>query len=167
MSVLSTIQQSISNVGVKEVARRTGLSASTVSRIGSGKINPSLDVVEKISDAIGFQLKLSYNTQKVRAPRLNFAKDILSRLRNELKSLGVKHMTIFGSAARGTDNFESDIDIYIEFSKPKLSVAKLLKAEGKIIEAFGENKVDIVSDLSSPNGQKLKLQIDKDGHLVF
>lgn len=167
MSVLNILQESIGKVGVKEVARRTGLSPSTISRIGSGQINPSIEVVERISSAVGFYLELHLNNQKAKAPRLNLAKDILGRLRNELKALGVKHVTIFGSTGRGDDKIDSDIDIYLEFIYTKPAIAKQLKAEGKIIEAFGENKVDIVSDLSSPRGQRLKLQIDKDGKRVF
>jgi predicted nucleotidyltransferase len=167
MGILNTIQHSIDKVGIKEVARRSGLSPSTVSRINSGKISPSFEVIEKISKAVGFQLELQQDNKKVDTPRLHFAKDILGRLRNELKTFGVKHVTIFGSTARGEDRADSDIDIYIEFVYTKPSAAKLLKAEGRILEAFGENKVDIVSDLNSPRGQRLKLQINKDGKRVF
>ena len=61
----------------------------------------------------------------------------------------------------------TDIDIFLEFTDEKPKVAKLLKAEGRIIEAFGETKVDIVSRLDSVKGQKIKTQIDKDGVRVF
>ncbi len=167
MNVLTTLQQSIGKVGVKEVARRTGLSASTVSRIGSGLINPSLQVVEKISSAVGYNLQLHPENQAPAAPRLAFAKDVLGRLRNELKALGVKHVTVFGSVARQTDTAKSDIDLFLDFGFNKLNAAKLLKAEGKIIEAFGQIKVDVVSDLTSTKGQRLKIEIDKDGIRVF
>jgi predicted nucleotidyltransferase len=167
MGVLAVLQQSIGKVGVKEVARRTGISASTVSRIGSGLINPSLQVVEKISSAVGYNLELYPENQNLAAPRLAFAKDILGRLRNELKNLGVKHVTIFGSVARKTDTANSDIDLFLDFGFNKPTTVKLLKAEGKIIEAFGQAKVDLVSDLTSAKGQKLKIEIDKDGIRVF
>lgn len=167
MDILRTIQHSIGKVGIKEVARRAGLSPSTVSRINSGKISPSLEVVEKISKAVGLKLNIERDFQKINPPRLDFARDALARMRNELRALGVKHVTIFGSTARGEDNINSDIDVYVEFVDKKVSIAKVLKAEGKIIETFGENKVDIVSDLSSPRGQRLKLQIDKEGRRVF
>lgn len=167
MSILTTLQQSIGKVGIKEVARRTGLSASTVSRIGSGLINPTLQVVEKISTAIGYSLELHPENQNPTAPRLNFTKDILGRLRNELRALGLKHVTVFGSVARRTDTAKSDIDLYLDFGFNKPTTAKLLKVEGKIIEAFGETKVDLVSDLSSAKGQRLKIEIDKDGIRVF
>jgi predicted nucleotidyltransferase len=167
MGILATLQQSIGKVGIKEVARRAGLSPSTVSRIGSGLINPSLEVVEKVSNAIGFHLELLPNKKTISAPRLSFTKDVLRRLRNELKALGVKHAIIFGSVARGEDIATSDIDIFLDFNEDRPSAAKMLKAEGKVIEAFGENKVDLVSNVNSPKGQRLKQQIDKDGIYAF
>ncbi len=167
MSILAIIQQSIGKVGVKEVARRTALSASTISRIGSGLINPSLQVVEKISAAIGYNLELHPENRVPTALRLTFTKDVLGRLRNELKALGVKHVTIFGSVARNTDTAKSDIDLLLDFGFSKPTTAKLLKAEGKVIEAFGQAKVDLVCDLASTKGQRLKKEIDKDGIRVF
>ena len=167
MNILETLKESINKVGVKEVARRTGLSPSTVSRVNSGQINPSFEVVEKISDATGFYLELHPESKVTKAPRLAFAKNILGRLRNELKTLGVKHAIIFGSVARGEDKSNSDVDIYLEFADAKPSVSKLLKAEGLVIETFGETKVDIVSRLDTAKGKRLKLQIDKDGVYVF
>lgn len=70
MGLLEVLHNSISKVGIKEVARRSGLSPSTVSRVRSGQINPSLEVVEKISAATGFLLKLEPDTQLLKSPRL-------------------------------------------------------------------------------------------------
>ena len=54
-----------------------------------------------------------------------------------------------------------------DFGKDRPPAAKLLKAEGKVIEAFGNTKVDLISQLESSKGQKLKTQIEKDGVSVF
>jgi predicted nucleotidyltransferase len=167
MHILERLKESISKVGIKEVARRSGLSPSTVSRVGSGIISPSFEVVEKISDATGFCLELHPESKITKAPRLAFAKNILGLLRNELRALGVRHAIIFGSVARGEDKSNSDVDIYLEYKDPKPKVAQLLKAEGRVIEAFGETKVDVLSRIDSVKGQRLKMQIDKDGICVF
>ena len=80
--------------------------------------------------------------------------------------MGVRHVFIFGSVARGEDRESSDIDVYLDFSeKPKAS--NLLKAEGRVIEAFGKTKVDVVSWLDSVKGHRLLTQIEKDGVRVF
>lgn len=163
---MKVLTKSIKKVGIKEVARRSGLAPSTVSRIHSGLIVPSIEVVQKISIATGYQLELLPEPKVTKAPRLEFAKNILGRLRNELKSFGVKHAVVFGSVARGEDKLNSDIDIYLEFSE-KPSASKLLKAEGSVLEAFGETKIDIVSWLKSSKGNRLLTQIEKDGIYVF
>jgi predicted nucleotidyltransferase len=166
MEVMKELSTAIERIGVKEIARRTGLSPSTISRVNSGAISPSFEVVEKISKAAGFKIEISPDVILFQAPRLSFAKDILGRLRKELKGLGVLHVYIFGSVARKEDKEGSDIDIYLDFGgRPKAS--NLLKAEGRVIEAFGENKVDVVSWIVSEKGRRLYVEIDKDGVRVF
>jgi predicted nucleotidyltransferase len=166
MEVMKELSTAIDRIGVKEIARRTGLSPSTISRVNSGAISPSFKVVEKISKAAGFKLEISPDLIPAQAPRLSFAKDVLGRLRKELKGMGVRHVFIFGSVARKEDKDGSDIDVYLDFAeKPKAS--NLLKAEGRVIEAFGEVKVDVVSWLESEKGRRLMAEIEKDGVRVF
>jgi predicted nucleotidyltransferase len=166
-SILDLIKESINKVGIKEVARRTHLAPSTISRIRSGESIPSLDVAQKISEAVGYHLFLEPLTQRATAPRLTFAKQILMKLKNELKSLGVQHVTVFGSVARGQDGPDSDIDIYLVFGPDKPKAFKILKAEGRILESFGENKVDIISQLKTHKNPRLLERIEKDGIRVF
>lgn len=165
--ILDLIKESIYKVGIKEVARRTQLAPSTISRIRSGESIPSLDVAEKISEAVGYTLYLEPQTQVVSAPRLLFAKQILMKMKNELKLLGVQHVTIFGSVARGEDGPDSDIDIYLDFGLDKPKAFKLLKAEGRLLESFRENKVDIISQLDANKKPRLAERIQKDGVRVF
>lgn len=167
MTILEILQESIGKVGIKEVARRADLSASTVSRIRSGQINPSLDVTERISEVLGFHLELHSQVQNAPAPRLEFTIQTIKNLKMELKSLGVRHAIIFGSVARKEDGPGSDIDIYLDFGGEKPKAQRMLKAEGRILETFGENKVDIVSQLDSVKNPRLKQRIEKDGVRVF
>ena len=165
MNILDVLKEIISDTGIKEVARRSGLSPSTVSRIRSGQINPSFDVVNKISEAVGFQLHLKNKEKK--PIELKYAKEVLLKLKEELTSLGVSHVTLFGSVARGTQVSGSDIDVYLDCSNKKIPIADLLKAEGQIIEAFDGVQVDIVTQLKLPKNEKLKQQIEQEGVSVF
>lgn len=165
--ILELLKESIHKVGIKEVARRTDLAASTISRIHSGESMPSLEVAERISTALGYNLQLQLQNLKTSAPRLSFAKQKLMKLKSELKLLGVQHATIFGSVARGEDGPDSDIDIYLDFGPDKPKAFKILKAEGRILEAFGENKVDIISQLKIHKNPRLAERIEKDGVRVF
>ena len=167
MTVLDQLKESVREIGIKEIARRAGLAPSTVSRIRSGQIKPSLEVVEKISAAVGLRLNLQADRDGSASSKLIFAKRILSELKEELKQYGVRHSIIFGSVAREEDAPESDIDIYLDFGDIKPSAGNLLRAEGKILDAFGPQKTDIVSWLHSTRGKILKRRIDKDGVRVF
>ena len=128
---------------------------------------PSLEVAERISEALGFNLHLQPQTQVISAPRLSSARQVLLKLKNELKLLGVQHATIFGSVARGEDGPDSDIDICIDFGPEKPKAFKMLKAEGRILETFGENKVDIINQQSVDRNPRLSQRIQKDGIRVF
>lgn len=167
MSIEKDLQNTISNVGVKEIARRTGIAASTISRIKSGKINPTLAVVECISKAVGMTLLLQAEQKSSAAPRLSFAKETLSLIRNELRKLGVRHAIIFGSVARRQDTENSDIDVFLDFGGIRPKTSDMLRAEGRVIEAFHPLKVDVVSQVESVKGQGLKKAIEKEGKLVF
>lgn len=128
---------------------------------------PSLEVAEKISEALGYNLQLQPQTQIASAPRLTFAKQTLMKIKNELKLLGVHQATIFGSVARGEDGPNSDIDICLDFGVVKPKAIKLLKAEGRILEVFGDNKVDIIDLQSAAKNPRLSLRIQQDGIRVF
>ena len=170
MSTLKTLKDSIYDVGVKEVARRSGLSASTVSRIGSGQFHPGLETAELISIATGYRLELvalNGEALPLRKSLLNQTLKILRELKPHLNRLGVKHLIVFGSVARQEEEAHSDLDIYLDFGNKALNAAELLRAEGKIIEAFPKLQVDFVTDLKSNKGKKLKIQIDQDGKNAF
>ena len=167
MTVLEKLKVSIREVGIKEIARRAGLAASTVSRINSGQIKPSLEVIEKMCAAAGLRLNLLVDQDGSMAQKLIFARRVLSEIKEELKKNGVLHAIVFGSVARGDETPESDIDIFLDFGEMRPSAASLLRAEGKILDAFGSQKTDIVSWLRSSRGKRLKKRIDMDGVRVF
>lgn len=167
MAILEDIAESIRSIGVKEVARRAGVAPSTVSRIRSKKIQPSFEMIEKISRAIGKRLALTEDLNQLRPPRLISVKRILSEMKGSLRKYGVQHLVIFGSVARGDDTENSDVDIYLDFGDTIPSAVNLLKAEGSIIKTFGDQKVDMVSLLKSPRGKRLKQVIENEGVRVF
>lgn len=61
--------------------------------------------------------------------------------RNDVKFAGV-----FGSAARGEAEGDSDIDILISFRKPR-SLLKIIELERNLSDALGE-RVDLVTEKS-------------------
>ncbi len=55
--------------------------------------------------------------------------EVLNRLKQheaELKRLGVEHLYLFGSTARGDAQEDSDVDLFFDYEKGKLGVYELM-----------------------------------------
>jgi len=69
---------------------------------------------------------------------------ILSANRAELhRDFGVESMALFGSAARGDDRPQSDIDVLVEIPKP-ISLFELVSLQLRLQELLNVSKVDVV-----------------------
>lgn len=66
------------------------------------------------------------------------------RLREICRQNDVSRLSVFGSVARGDDNENSDIDIIVEFIKPK-SLLTLVALERKFSTVLGR-KVDLLTE---------------------
>lgn len=168
MEVREALKRKIQAIGIKEIARRTGLAASTISRVSSGQIDPSLGSVEKIFAALGMKLLLEQaDGVRPQSRRLRESLRILRRHQDELKTHGVKGLVIFGSVARGDDRPDSDLDLFVEYGPRGANAADMLRAEGLILELLPDTKVDFVTNVTTPRGRRIKEQIDLDGLRVF
>lgn len=45
-------------ISMRELAEKTGMNISNISRIENGKISPTLDVLDKLAQALGTTIKL-------------------------------------------------------------------------------------------------------------
>ena len=71
--------------------------------------------------------------------------DIIARLRQheaDLKRLGVEHLYLFGSIARGEATEESDIDLFFDYEKGKLGLFELMD-----VKAFTTNILGRTTDI--------------------
>lgn len=93
--------------------------------------------------------------------------DALSRLRAheaELKSLGVEHLYLFGSIARGDAQDKSDVDLFFDHQKGKLGLYELMDLKQRAADIL-DRKADIMArDSLHP---VLKKQIEDSAVLVF
>jgi len=61
--------------------------------------------------------------------------EAISRLRQHeagLKRLGVEHLYMFGSTARGEATHDSDVDLFFDYQKGKLGVYELMDVDDQI-----------------------------------
>tara|TARA_R110002096_G_scaffold238581_1_gene430107 strand:- start:27584 stop:27937 length:354 start_codon:yes stop_codon:yes gene_type:complete len=72
---------------------------------------------------------------------------LLQEHSQDIKSLGVDKLGIFGSFARGEATEESDIDVYVEFQPGKKTYDNLCSLYFFLKELFGRS-IDLVTDES-------------------
>jgi predicted nucleotidyltransferase len=83
----------------------------------------------------------------------------------ELRAAGIRHLSLFGSIARGEAGPESDIDLAVELDRSKhIGLFGLLALERRLIELLGRN-VDLLPE--PVEKKRLQANIDRDRRLVF
>lgn len=96
------------------------------------------------------------------------ARTALARLQaheHELRGLGIEHLSLFGSVARGDEHTDSDVDLAARFvTDHNMGVFRFIQIEQRIADLLGV-KVDLVMEPSS--APRLQAQIDRDRVDVF
>src|SRR3981189_3721647 len=73
--------------------------------------------------------------------------EVIAKLKEhepELKRLGVEHLYMFGSTARGEARLDSDVDLFFDYQKGKLGVYELMDVKQYAAGILGR-KTDIVT----------------------
>ena len=73
--------------------------------------------------------------------------EAISRLRRheaDLKRLGVEHLYMFGSTARGEATRDSDVDLFFDYQKGKLGLYELMDVKEYAAQILGR-KTDIMT----------------------
>jgi predicted nucleotidyltransferase len=73
--------------------------------------------------------------------------DAIARLRAheaELKRLGVLHLYLFGSTARGDAREDSDVDLFFDYEQGKLGLFELMEVKDAAARILGR-KTDIMT----------------------
>ena len=93
--------------------------------------------------------------------------EAISRLKQheaDLKRLGVEHLYMFGSTARGDAQEDSDVDLFFDHEKGKLGLYELMDVKEQAASILG-CKTDIMTRNSLH--PRLKERIEKSAVLVF
>jgi uncharacterized protein len=93
--------------------------------------------------------------------------EAISRLRrheSDLKRLGVAHLYIFGSTARGEARDDSDVDLFFDYEKGKFGLFELMDVKEYATNILGRN-ADIMTRDSLH--KTLRRQIEATAERVF
>jgi len=82
----------------------------------------------------------------------------------ELKRLGVEHLYLFGSTARGEARENSDIDLFFDYAKGKFGLFELMDVKERTNSILGQ-KAHITTRDSLH--KTLRSQIERTATLVF
>jgi predicted nucleotidyltransferase/DNA-binding XRE family transcriptional regulator len=97
-----------------ELGARARIAQSVVSSYESARREPSIDMLQRIVGAAGFELQLSLAPAAPLSRLQAVVRDNRLRLRRELQALGASNIRLFGSVARGEDGPESDVDVLVD-----------------------------------------------------
>jgi uncharacterized protein len=82
----------------------------------------------------------------------------------ELRRLGVEHLYLFGSTARGEAGADSDVDLFFDHEKGKLGLFELMELKERAASILGR-KADIMTRNSLH--PRLRKRIEDSAVLVF
>lgn len=170
------------NLSHEQLAKRTGLNRSTISRIESGHRNPTVETAQKISRALDFNLGtlILEETISHRTSNINYIRNT-----SKLSELGFTEENLLGAITHCYKTLDL-IDFQLQNNgAPKLSklveLANLSSIMGNVIgeglalhsnKRFHRNKPHTFPDLLSNNanftGVEIKMALEKNfpkGHL--
>jgi hypothetical protein len=93
--------------------------------------------------------------------------EVIRRLQQhqaDLKRLGVEHLYLFGSTARGEAREDSDVDLFFDHEKGKLGLFELMDVRERAADILGR-KTDIMTRNSLH--PRLRKRIEEAAVLVF
>jgi predicted nucleotidyltransferase len=82
----------------------------------------------------------------------------------DLKRLGVEHLYLFGSTARGEAGDDSDVDLFFDHEKGKLGLFELMDVKERAADILGQ-KADVMTRNSLH--PRLRKRIEESAVLVF
>jgi transcriptional regulator with XRE-family HTH domain len=122
------------HLSARDLAARCGVSASTVTRIERGEINPTVAMLERLLDASGSSLVVTVEPRMER-PTLEELRELRDEIATAVGRFGGSNVRVFGSVARGTATAGSDVDLLIDVPPGTglIAVQKIAEAVAAVV----------------------------------
>jgi predicted nucleotidyltransferase/DNA-binding XRE family transcriptional regulator len=144
----------------RELAEACGITQSVVSAYESGHREPTLPMLRRLVAGTGLRVELDLSPahQLPRHGHGGLLRRRAGAVRAVLKRHGVRHARVFGSAARGDDGPESDIDLVVDMP-PGSDLVDLSALALELEELLGV-RVDVVPASSLRPGVAAEVERD-------
>lgn len=129
-------------MSARDLATASGVSASTVTRIERGEVNPTVVMLERLLEAAGNQLDIIVSPRS-RRPTLDELRSHRKAIIGIVESFGASNVRVFGSVARGDSHDGSDVDLLIDV--PAGTGLITIERIADAIEAVLPWRVDVVT----------------------
>jgi predicted nucleotidyltransferase/DNA-binding XRE family transcriptional regulator len=100
-------------LSARDLAARSGVSTSTVTRIERGELNPTVAMLERLVEASGNELVVMVEPRRC-APTMEALRARRDEVLEAVGRFGGSNVRVFGSVARGEATEESDVDLLID-----------------------------------------------------
>lgn len=90
---------------------------------------------------------------------------VLKRLEPELRGIGVDHLSLFGSVARGENGGSSDVDVAVALAPASgMDLVELVALEQRLSQALGRSVDLLTVPIRNP---RLRANVERDQRRVF
>lgn len=131
------------HMSARDLAAASGVSASTVTRIERGEVNPTVVMLERLLEASGNHFDVVVSPLPRRPPTLAELRSHRDTIIGVVESFGGSNVRVFGSVARGDTHDDSDIDVLIDV--PAGTGLITIERIAEAIEAAVPWRVDVVT----------------------
>lgn len=100
-------------MSARELAAKSGVSPSTVTRIERGELNPTVAMLERLPDASDNELLVTVHSRPDR-PTLDALRERRDEILDIVSSFGGSNVRVFGSLARDDSRIDSDVDVLVD-----------------------------------------------------
>jgi predicted nucleotidyltransferase len=97
----------------------------------------------------------------------DLAEHVIATLRAhevELRKAGIRHLSLFGSVARGDAEADSDVDLAAEFDPAEMDLIRLVALERQLGEKLGRPVEILPEPVENP---RLQANVERDRGIAF
>jgi predicted nucleotidyltransferase/DNA-binding XRE family transcriptional regulator len=141
----------------RALAERAQVPQSTVAKIETGKQQPSVAMLERLVAAAGFTLDV--RLKNARRPS-ELLVELADEVRAVLATYPVAQAWVFGSAARGDDRPDSDLDLLVELQEGA-SFEDYVGLDEELAATLG-CPVDVVTTREMDSNELLRRRVRRD-----